>query len=336
MTPDVDPLAVKDRPLTSARSPAPPRTSRGAPRPALLVMLAIVVCIGVAAAWLGWRAGAAVQPEAPPPPTLEAAAVGPVRFEIPAGWTRTTLARAGLPDLEAGRSVAYAVAPGVPASAVVTVGEVDHPTLIPAGLRAALARPAGRPAAAVLGGRRAWLYSGLKVRRGAEVLDVNATVVPSTVGTIALACVSSPGWSGACRPFDVRRLGIAEGTVLAPADDLAFRSTLPPVLERLERARARGRAELNARTRRGQARAARRLGAAYASARSHLEAVTPPRGPARDVVNALVAGAAAYRAAGRAADDGDANRYTAAGGRVRSAEDALAAALGALSAPPRA
>jgi len=252
-----------------------------------------------------------------------------VRVVVPSDWRRLPASASRIPALETTPVLVFDPAPGLSARALLMVaplGAAASPSLMPRALLDAAAQPPGRPAASRLDGRRAWSYTRVPIRRGDEAMDV--TVLPTTAGVIAVACLGAGGSS----PFasdcaSAVRLRLAGERALAPSRDLPFRLRLPRVLERLDRHRVPARASLrSARSPGGQARKASRLATAHAEAARELSPVasTPP---AARAVRELRRSAGAYQELAAAATAGDRRAFAVAARDVDRADARLARAL---------
>jgi hypothetical protein len=128
----------------------------------------------------------------------------------------------------------------------------------------------------------------------------------------------------------VHQLALRGGAWLEPGDDLAFRERLPAVVHKLDARRVILRGKLRAaKTRRGQARFAKRLSRAYGNAAASLAPVLPAKGPAVQAVAAMQGSAAAHKDLAAAARNGWPQRYKRAKRSVKRKEAALARALAA-------
>jgi hypothetical protein len=238
------------------------------------------------------------------------------------GGPRWTVAR-DAPEaerLDATRTAVFAVDPVSATRAIFTLAPAADATLLPAGLRATLARtPPAHTRAEVLG-RPAWSYAGLETRSG-RTMDVS--LLPTTSGVLAVACVrardelaGAPDCGGGAAAID---LGGAQP--VAPAAGLALLQRLPAAIERLDGRRAGLRRSLRAaQTRRGQARFARRIARVYARTGARLAPVAPK---GSRVLRAMHRADVAYRRLGRAALRGRRGGFARARVRVGKAEAAL-------------
>ena len=191
---------------------------------------------------------------------------------------------------------------------ILTVGTPDHASLVPASLRARTQDLGRGPRTAQLAGHPAWRYRGLVGRGGDEALDV--TVLPGRDAVLSVACVSSvrdalaaPDCAAA-----ITSVSLGGAPTLVPAPDLGLRLLLPRVLDTLDRTRIEARAALGAADTGGtQARWARRLAAAHASAAEALRPVAADSDA--PLIEALSVSARAYRALAQAAGAPSASRF---------------------------
>jgi hypothetical protein len=111
--------------------------------------------------------------------------------------TRSDLRQRGLAALGAPaerarpRSGAYGglrSAPGLSVSAILTFAPVEDATLVPRPLTAMLSDPISQPRKTTIAGLPAWRYGDLATTRPLGMMNV--TVVPTSAGTMALACVA--------------------------------------------------------------------------------------------------------------------------------------------------
>jgi hypothetical protein len=311
-------------PLPELRPWVPPSVRRMA-----ALILAGAAVAAVLAALGGWLAGGLAAPADEPSPAAtverQVSTLGPVRFEAPAGWVRV----ADAPEtarLDPDRTDTYSPAPGALVRAVLTLAPLDHASLLPAGLRAALAGKPPVPTPAHMLGRDAWYYKDVPLR-GDRRMDV--AVVPTTAGVLAFACVGArtddPVFDDCT--IGVPQLDLRSARPLAPAPDLAIRTRLPAAIAELDRRRIPLRAALRDAGRpAGQARIAGRLAAAYGSAVTALAPVAPEGGGG--VFERLQGVQVAYRRLAGAAGGGHAGAFARARRAVDARERALAEALG--------
>jgi hypothetical protein len=314
-----------NRPLRELEPWSPP--SHGRVAAYLLAFAVLGVAVAVA---IGWLAGSAVDPEetttqAPTEPAL----VGPATVEPGEGWRR--VAGAGeATGLDTAATAVFALDPGSSGRAVVTLGETDHPSLIPAGLRSQLSGAPGDPAPALLLGRPAWLYVE-RPADGGRSMDI--TVLPTTAGVLAVACTATKAdfQSASGCASDIRALELRGAQPRRPTADLPLRSRLPAAIAELDRRRVPLRETLQAATTRAdQARTAERLAGAYGAAASSLAPYVPP-GADATVVAALQRVQRAYERLGRAAAEGRRAGYARGRSEVASAERELRRQLAGLS-----
>jgi hypothetical protein len=275
-------------------------------------------CALALAAAGGWLLGGNSRAPAPTVAPNSVTKLGDAQLELEAGWA---------PAASVDGLTAFAPVPGLPARALFESGPAVDASLIPATLRADLPDRLPAPHKATLGGLAAWSYGPLRDR--GRVIEL--TVVPTTGGVLAVACVATPSaWSGA--------LGCADGVhaiatgdrALTPAPELAFRQAAGPALETIDEARVAGRARLEE---------ARRTAAA-SLARAHRDAATALApfaisGAPADAVAALRDAARGYDALGSIPDRRFVTRrqrvrYVAVRQEIARADAALAAALAQL------
>jgi hypothetical protein len=289
-------------------------------RARVLGMLALVaVACAAAAAFAGRLAGEAVVTQPTPNgPTVQAATVGAATLVAPASWAGAEQIPEAL-GLDPTSTAAFATRPGLRAYAVATLAPADHPTLIPRPLRLLLNTAPPPPVPTRLAGRPAWRYGRLPASGGRSV---ELTVAATTAGSLAIACVASPdaGAAVAGCASDIHDVALAGASWLAP-DELAARTGLAAVVERLDRQRVARRAALRrARTPAAQSRIARRLAGSYVRAASALDRPAP-------VVKALRAAARAHRRLAAAAASKRRRGFRAARRAVAARDAALTRAL---------
>jgi len=295
---------------------------------ALLLVAAAVLAVAAAVA-AGWWTGGRVTAE-PEPAPLTKTTVGPVEAAVAGDWRPVGAGAAGAlqPDTGAGTLVQDVVASSGEtarfargaAAAVVTFTETADASLLPPWLRAAVTAPPPAPVNTILLGVPAWRYAELELsgRRLAEV-----TVVPTTGGVLGVACIAGEDhWSEAIGcTSGLRSLSLQRGDWLTPSAQLAAAERLAPALARLDRERVAGRAALAAApTRRGQARAARRVQAAFGRAVAELQPVAARAGASSELVGALRRARQAYAGLAVAARRGESRRYAGARWAVTEAE----------------
>jgi hypothetical protein len=284
-----------------------------------------VACV---AALAGWLAGGATTPEpVRPPPARQAVALGPAAISVDGSWRRSERSPAvGWPDPV--HTAVFEPLPGLSVSAILTFAPIEHSALVPPPLAAALRDPIPQPRKATVAGLPAWRYSDLATSGQSTMMDV--TVVPTSAGAIALACVAPRSlWSVASDcAAGVRHVALDRARPLAPDADLALRLHLPPVVSALDRQRVKHRRALRrARSARGQARAAARLADAHRGAARRLAPAAAAVGASADTVAALERLAAAYRELAVSARRGHPHAFAGARRDVQRSEAALAAAL---------
>ena len=284
----------------------------------LLAAAAIGLAVAVSA---GWWAGDAAKPTPPAPAVPLTVTLGSVSFAVDPGWKRLSGDRQAS-DLPPARTAAFALQPEGSARAIVTLAPTTHSSLIPDGLRARLTSEPPAPAPTRHLGHAAWAYRELPMRDG-RLLDV--TVVPTTIGVLAIACSATPEDLAAVAgcATAMSALDVGGAVHLRPRASLALRSALPPVVAELNARRVRLRGALRrAETRRGQARIAVRLATTHERAGASLAARAPGAVPAR-----LARVGAAYRRLARAAARGRSRAFRRARRTVLTAERRLGRAL---------
>jgi hypothetical protein len=196
------------------------------------------------------------------------------------------------------------------------------------------------PASVRLGDVPALRYRNLRHRE----LDTELTVyvVPTDRGAATIACMAPPvspgddtGPSGLARCEDIAATLTLRGVQtrnLAPSEE--YGAAVDAVIGKLVRSRAPARIALDeAETPTGQRRHARRIAAAYRTARRSLARIAPGLVEIpvhRAMIGALDSAAGAYGALSRGARDGDAPAFERAKANIRGAEDAFRRAVGAL------
>jgi hypothetical protein len=295
------------------------------PRTPILSIVAVVLTV-VLAALLGWLFGGrlAKQPPVAQAPSDRIAAVGPLRLDVDGDWLPTP-ATGALAQMGVKNITVFAPVAGLPGRTWIARAPADGPTLVPAGVRARLAAPLGKPQRATMAGRAAWSYGTVALRDGSQL---ELAVLPTAAGMLLVGCEAQKTWrstvSGCTR--SIRAVGGA--TAIAPAPDLAFRNRVRRVVPALNTARVRGSKRLaHARIPGAQRAAALKLARAHRAAAAALRPVTPSSGAARKVVQRLMATAGAYQALATAAGRHARPRYAAARKRVRRAEAALRVVL---------
>ena len=231
----------------------------GGPAAAVLAVAGLIALCAAAAA-AGWLLrGAVREPTAAPaaPRVLEA---GSMRIAVDPTWTPAAPLAGVAPGTVRGATLD--IGGGQPARAILTVEPFADATLLPGSLRALASGDLPAPRRVRMLGLPAWRYSGVPVGRGA----MEVTVVPTTAGALAVACVVADAtWSTSlwC-DGGVRGIDLAGAAALLPEPALAVRAGLPGEMDRLNGRRAVLRARLErATTRRGQARLSARLARAY-------------------------------------------------------------------------
>jgi len=294
---------------------------------------AALIGLVVAALAAGFALRAGTREEAPaPPPAPRVVDAGPVALSVPAAWTPERIDLAGIPGF-ARPAAAFTPLPGLRAHAVIGLAPIDDRSLVAAPLRAIDGAPLGRPRRTSLAGLPAWSYPERPIS-GGRVLQV--TVAPTTAGVVTVACVAeSASWPGAggCAG-DVTGASLAGASPLEPERELAFRTVLPGIMDRLVERRGALRSRLRgAETRREQARFASRLDRAHVRALVTLAPWTARTGATRRIERALRSGARSYRRLAAAARGGWPKRYRQARRAVRGSDAALRRSLAAVGRP---
>jgi hypothetical protein len=304
-----------DYPAAEARPGLRPRRVRLA-----AAALATVALAALAGAWIGTLVGSRGG-------TARAATrhvdVGAARLVVPGDWRAAPVRSAGIAGLDPASTAVLEPYSGAPSRTIVTVAPIDDASLLPRPLRAAAAVPLPPARPTRLAGLRAWLYAGLRMASGDRTMNV--TVLPTTAGAIAVACVSPIAWSpagGQCAS-SVEAVGLRAAGTLTPSPDLALRLRLSPVVATLDAVRVRARAGLrHAATPATQARWARALARADRAAAVSLR---PVAGAA--LLQALAGTARAYERLAAAATAGSAGAFSGARREIDRAEAGLAASL---------
>jgi hypothetical protein len=314
--------------LEFKRRPRPRRGSRARIDPLVVTDAALIAAV---AALAGWLAGSVTETEQNrPAPARQAVDLGPAAVAVAGSW-RESERPPGVPGLDPARTAVFDPLPGLSVSAILTVAPVEDWTLVPPALAAVVRGPIPQPRKATVAGLPAWRYRDLTIARPGGMMDV--TVVPTSAGTIALACVASRSlWSVAndCA-VGVQRVALDGARAFAPHADLALRLRLPAVIAALDAQRVSDRRALRStRTARGQARAATRLAAAHDSAARRLAPAAAAEGASADTVAALERVATAYRDLAVSARRERPAAFARARRDVRSADAELAAALARL------
>jgi hypothetical protein len=317
--------------LLGSDSPAGLARPRIEPNPAWLAAaaLAAIALAVLAGAWIGQQAGSGGR--AAPAATRDVD-IGPARLLVPADWRRAPLRGAGIAGLDPAGTAVFTPYSGAPSQAIVTLAPIDDPSLLPGALRAVTAGAASPAQTTRLAGRPAWLYSDLRTASGDRTMDV--TVLPTTAGVIAVACVSPTAWSaagGECAA-PVQGVGLRGAGTLVPSRDLALRLRLPRVLDALDAVRVRAREELRrAATPPAQARWARKLARADRAAAASLRTVAGTAGA--DLLRSLSGAARAYSQLALAAMIGSPDAFSAARSAIDRAEAGLTASVASRTAP---
>lgn len=314
------PISAPGRwPLTHARGPVRPSLRAG-----LVAGAAFAVVIAVAA---GFAIRSLTTPDAPPPaPAPLTATAGPVTMTVDGDWVPARTVP-GVEGLDLNSTAAFSPSPGLRAYAVTTVGPIGDPSLLPAPLRALLPDELPKPKASELLGLAAWYYKEQAIAGGRQM---EVTVVPTTSGVLAVACIAPrESWVAALGCAEgVKQLSLRDAGWLKPGADVAAQARLPLVTAKLNARRVALRKQLRgAKTRKGQARFAKRLSKANAAAAAGLAPVAPAKSPSAKVIASLRKSSAAYRGLAAAAANGWPKRYRMAKKSVKRSDAALKRAL---------
>jgi hypothetical protein len=298
-----------------------PAGARRSPRAALVAAVAATIVLAGGAFALGQAGG----DDAGTPLTTSASSSA-VALEAPDDWERIGAAETpAIPGLGLGGTVS--LAPGERDASGVLGGMTDAtgPTLLPAALRARARGELPAPDRVRLGDLEALRYRDVAVRGFDRPLTLFA--VPTSAGVATVACyapspdaaASAPSCEAIAQTLDPLR-GRAYPLATPPAVERALRAAT----RRLDRERRDGRRALaRARTGAGQAKAARSVAAAYATAAGQLREldVSPMLADAKaGTLSALDSAHDAYRKLATSAAAGDKTAYDAAGRAVRHAE----------------
>ena len=284
-----------------------------------------------------WAGRHAAQAEPTQPAEGRQVSAGDARLTVPATWRPAPLSAVRLPGLPPERSTALSLRADVPAWVVATSGPADHASLVPLALRRVLNGPLPPPRETRLGGRDAWLYTGLTTRAGRAM---ELTVQPTTAGVLAVACVSplTEQPAAALCGGAVTSATVRGATTLVPRQSVALALGLAPRLDALDGARVRMRASLSrADSPIAQAGLARRLAGAHLGEASALAPLAGRAGA--PLIEALREVGSAYEHLATAAAGGSRAAFSAARQDVGAAESRLADAVGSVSrriAPDRA
>lgn len=315
-----------DQPVRPASQAPPPATHRRLGRVAIAATVAALL-LALAAGWL--LRGAVTAAPAPAAPAAHPVDLGAIALTVDGGWTAAQPV-AGVDGLDAASTKAFAPAAGLQARVLATIGPIDHPTLVPAALRALLPDRVGSPQPARLAGLPAWHY-GEQALAGGRLMEL--TVAPTTAGVLAVACIAGTHeWMAAegCAR-SVRAVDLGAARALEPDEAMALRAALPAAIDRLGARRTELRVRLRAATtRRGQSLLAGRLARAYERAAATLAPIAPAQGRGTGVAPRLRRSAAAYRRMAVTARRNQPSRFRRAGRSVARREAAVNRALARL------
>jgi hypothetical protein len=329
--------AEGDTEEAAAASPTAPRAARdeattgraggGArrARPAIVAAgLAVTVALAAAAFALGRSGGESA-------PLTTSASSSAVALEAPDDWERTAAADTpAIPGLDLAGEVSVAPVERDASGVLAGMTDATGPALLPAALRERVRGDLPQPDRVALGELEALRYRDVAVRGFDRPLTLYAA--PTTAGVATVACyspdpaASAPNCEAIAQTLDPVR-GSAYPLATPPAVERSLRATARD----LEGARRSGRRALaRAATGASQAKAARSVATAYATARDRLRQLdaSPALADAQAAtVAALGSAAAAYRDLAAAADAGDESAYRAAQRAVRDAERRVNRAL---------
>jgi hypothetical protein len=279
---------------------------------------AAVAVLGVVVGlFAGILAGGSMKARQEPPAAVRVVQAGKARLAVPAEWQPATLRSAAVAGLDPLSTVAFQPYPGTSDRALAMLAPADHPSLIPSTLRHLLGALPRHPVAARLAGWPAWRYPPMLPRVGNRTVSI--TVMPTTRGVLAVACVSSVTVAYPGCALDVKAVSVADAAPLVPSTAVALGLELPAALRRLDRARVTGRSALeHARSPAAQAAAARRLAHAYSSTAKSL--LTGAGEAAASLAKRLDTAGRAYAHLGQAASDSSTARFDAARRGVDVAE----------------
>jgi hypothetical protein len=283
--------------------------------------IATAAAAGVAVALVaGILAGSSMKAREEPAAAIRMVQAGNARLAVPAEWRPATLRSTAVAGLDRLSAVAFEPYGGTADRVLAVLAAADHPSLVPEALRRLLEAPPQHPVAGRLAGWPAWHYPWTLTRVGNRAVDI--TVMPTTRGVLAVACVSSVTVAYAGCALDVEAVSVADAAPLVPSTAVALGLELPAALRTLDRARVDGRRALeHARSPAAQAATARRLAHAYSSTAKSL---TRDAGDAAaPLAKRLETAGRAYARLGMAASDRSTVRFDAARRGVGAAEAAV-------------
>jgi serine/threonine protein kinase len=335
-TPGPPAAGLPPTPARAQRAPARPaprrrQPSRSGTSPGLLA-LGVLLLVGLAV--VGFLAGRSGSDDEPSNDGRRVAA-GPLAISPPSSWRPAQTAFA-VPGLRLSDEAALAP-DGNDAKGVLAVGTTNAtgPTLLPATLLRRLDRAPPRDDPVSLGDFDAYRYADLTVRGFKRRLNVY--VAPTTEGVATVACAAPIQVSGAFMPdceAAATTLELVSGDAYPLGADPAYSRKLNATIKKLNAARSKQTRTLRqAKTARGQAKAASALAGAYGSAARTLASTQiSPELAARNarVVRALRQASAAYTRLAAAARGANKGAYRAASRQVAAAEQDLRRALAAV------
>ena len=334
-TPSTHDMGTTLAPIVAPPQPTdrePAGRERRRRRPVVIASAAVGACALAGLIAFATSSGDENPPAAPAPRSAQLTA-GPLRLQAPAGWRRSERPLA-VPGLEL-RDAAAATGAGT-----VVVGlanaSAENPALLPAAFMEELGLPRGevppRTNATLSGGLKAYRYADLPSSTLGRALTVYAS--PTSEGVAIVACVPpserAADFEGACaRSAETLTAGTAKAFPLGPS--ATYATAVNRAFGGLGARLGRGRRDLReARTSRGQARAARTIAAAYgraADALAGLELSPADRGGRHALTAGLRAAAARFRGVSAAATRADRRRYPIASRRAERAERAIQTTL---------
>jgi hypothetical protein len=294
----------------------------GRPRPSLRWMAA-GLAVALAAGLGGWAVAdrLARDPATPTTATAQVLTAGPARLKVSAGWHRALRAPV-LPGLE--KAPAYMPYAGLTTTVSVALVPADSASLVPAALETKAEGGLPKAETARVVGLQARAYRG--VRTGDSVLDVYA--IPTTRGVLTLVCTARSGAEEAptwCLE-GLDQITVDGARPITLNAGTAYRMRAPQTIKTLDDTRVRERVALRrSKGPVGQARAAKTLWLAYASAADELEPLAPKGEASEEVVVALRDTARAYRKLNTAAGHKSKRGWNRARTAVSKAEKDLKA-----------
>jgi hypothetical protein len=307
-------------------------TAQRASRPLTYAVVLIVAAAAVAAGLLVGRSGKSTRSAA----FANSATVGHLQLRYPSNW-QLAASPPKLPGIAFANPIVLTAARNGAQLAAGEVADAGGPTLLPASFRASVQGGLPAPDPISLGPLEGYRYLSLRVAGVAA--PVTLYVIPTSAGVATVACVLATGPASAaptqCAQIaaSLRLLG-ATPFPLGPS--AAYARLLSHTFSSLRADTRAGLAALkSAVTPAGQATAARRVAAAYATAARSLRSATisPSAKDANGaIVTALGRIAHGYSRAATAAAAGATGIFARAGGQIASGSNALSSALRQLAA----